>query len=398
MGKNKKKGGNKNVKSPVKPEDNVNKAIQGDTERSFTEKSKLETSVTTKKIESTSNDGTLRIEETSSSGFRKEESMMSNKTSYSKTITFKNGELISGTSPDTLIESKIKSGLKDDDFLKLMNSDNISDNSLIHISKKSSKNVRITKSSTKLCSKSGPSPSIYFKWNPTDLMKENLISFYNEIKVTETAQWTHFCPIGWNEGYMGLLDGHSKRIIMCLWNQIGENDVEVIRTSDSVQISKFQHEGSGLCASFEFNWDLNTKYSFLLNCSNDGPKTIYSGYFYDINTKNWINFASLKVTPKRNGFITGMYSYIEDYMCSGAPRAGCLGGTWFKSEKGTWAMADEVKINNTFTSNIPMSRAHIEEHEIAFSLGLGVNHIKENILRPSTTDRPDILLSVPPAL
>lgn len=396
MGKNKKRGNkNQNVKSPVKQDDaEKNKTIE--TGESSSTDPKLKTTVTETKIKTGSNEGVIQIEsgnmdllQTSNT----KSQIITTKKTYTKTVTMKNGEIVSESTPgsgDILKEIKMEN-LDKDALMSMMNSDG----GIMSISKSTSRNVCVTKTSTRSFTKIGPSPSVYFMWSSNE-NDGKLVSFYNEMKVTEGAQWTHFCPIGWSEGYMGLLDGHSKRIIMCLWNQVGDNDVEVLSTSDSVEISKFAHEGSGISASLAYDWKINTNYSFLLSANRGKPKTEYSGYFLDPDRNEWIKIGTFKVTPKRTGYISGMYSFIEDYMCSGASRAGLLGNAWFKRECGEWIRGDKVKINNTYTSNIPMSTAFTEKHKIGFSVGLGkTEHMKERVLYPSITEEPSILSSLP---
>ena len=70
-------------------------------------------------------------------------------------------------------------------------------------------------------------PSVHISWSApanSEVQREGITWFYNEITVTETATSTYYMTNGFDGGYMGIQDRYPKYVLFSVWEKTSKDD------------------------------------------------------------------------------------------------------------------------------------------------------------------------------
>jgi len=191
------------------------------------------------------------------------------------------------------------------------------------------------------------SASVHIWWstNSSQVYKEGISWFYNEIKVTETADNTFYMSNGFTGGYMGIQDRSPKWVIFSIWDKSNSPDdkVGVIAQGEGVTVERFGGEGTGGKSYLKYDWNVGQTYQLIVNVKPDtesSDKAIYTGWFRIPEQNIWRMLASFRVRPQAaSKSFEGTYSFLEDWVGNGKRRQGLWGSAWFKSDSSSWVQA-----------------------------------------------------------
>ncbi|XP_028419314.1 uncharacterized protein LOC114545228 [Dendronephthya gigantea] len=215
------------------------------------------------------------------------------------------------------------------------------------------------------------SPSVHISWSaPSN--PQGITWFYTEVKVTDTAPNTYYMTNGFYGGYMGIQDRTPKWVIFSIWDKTSTDDdpnaspddlVKLIAKGAGVTVTRFGGEGTGGKSYLEYNWSVGNTYQLMVNVrpSPEPDKAIFTGWFRIPELNIWRMLASFQVRPLETSMkLTGLYSFIEDWIGNGFRRQGEWGPTWIKTDTGSWVQATKgsgtttnqsAKNRNLFLSN-----------------------------------------------
>ena len=178
----------------------------------------------------------------------------------------------------------------------------------------------------------------------------NVDAFYCEVTGVETPLWTYFEACGWHRGYFGMQVNSptERRIIFSVWDSGNEgvdrskvatpDRVTLVAKGDGVFSGDFGNEGTGGHSHLVYNWKTGEKQRFLVTAKpTDATHTIYSGYWFQPEQKNWMLIASWKA-PKDGSYLRGLYSFCENFGGSNGElrRKALYGNQWFRTADGQW--------------------------------------------------------------
>jgi hypothetical protein len=176
--------------------------------------------------------------------------------------------------------------------------------------------------------------------------------FYNTLRVEQTADGTYFAVCGWDTGYFGiqqLADG-KKVILFSVWDPTSGDDpaavppekrVKLLDHDPAVRVGRFGNEGTGGQAFFDFDWDVDVSYRFMVIAQPDATdRTAYSGYFYVPQERAWKRLVTFSTLTTRDDSLRGYYSFVEDFkrdrVSATQPRRATFGNGWVRSADGVW--------------------------------------------------------------
>ena len=259
-------------------------------------------------------------------------------------------------------------------------------------------------------------PSVHL-WYATP--KDAKVSwFYNEVTARDTPLWSYYMACGFTRGYFGIQVNSptERRIIFSVWNAGDEpTDPNKVPLDDRVQLrgkgpgvftDSFGHEGTGGHSHLVYPWKTGHTYRFLVSAQPDGTGTIYSGYFYFPERKQWGLIASFRA-PKDGGYLRDLYSFNEDF--NGANgyqrRLAEFGPQWIKTADGQWNELTTVHFTHTKDGvQERLDRAAGVVHDRFFLSNGGfvpVYNVKngDSFTRPAAGNRPpDIILPPLPSV
>jgi hypothetical protein len=176
------------------------------------------------------------------------------------------------------------------------------------------------------------------------------IAFYNEITVDQSAPGTYFSVCGWSGGYFGiqeLADGR-KLLIFSVWDS-SQNDpeavdegarVKLLHKDDAVRTGRFGGEGTGGQSFYDYDWQMGTRYQFLVTAKAEGKRTAYAGYFYVPEDKAWKHLVTFS-TITGGKVLGGYYSFVEDFKrdrtSATKVREAHFGNGWVQAGDGAWS-------------------------------------------------------------
>jgi hypothetical protein len=150
-------------------------------------------------------------------------------------------------------------------------------------------------------------------------------AFYCEITGLEDPIWTYYMACGWHRGYFGMQVNNptERRIIFSVWDSgneavdrnkvVEENRVKLIDKGEGVYAGDFGNEGTGGHSHLKYMWKTGQKQRFIVTAKpTDTAHTIYSGYYFHPDKKQWILISSWKA-PKEGGYLRGLYSFSENF-------------------------------------------------------------------------------------
>jgi len=175
-------------------------------------------------------------------------------------------------------------------------------------------------------------------------------SFYNECKVTESAEGTYFMVCGFHMGYFGTqeLANGKKVVLFSVWDPGSQNDpnatpdekkVKVLFNGDDVRVKRFGGEGTGGQSFFDFDWQKDETYRFLVRSKRVGDRTAFAGYFYLPKEKKWKHLVTFSTLTKHK-YLRGYYSFVEDFrrnrVSTTKTRTAEFSNGWVQDASGKW--------------------------------------------------------------
>ena len=149
--------------------------------------------------------------------------------------------------------------------------------------------------------------------------------FYNEATVSQSAPGSYFMVCGFSHGYFGMqeLGNSEKVIIFSVWVPGNQNDpnivaadkmVNIIWKADDVRTDRFGGEGTGAQSFFNYNWQINQTYKYLIKSYVNGNRTAYEAYFFINETNKWKHLATFETLSGTSENLQGLYSFVEDFL------------------------------------------------------------------------------------
>ena len=190
-----------------------------------------------------------------------------------------------------------------------------------------------------------PSVHLWYQYPP----KTQIAWFYNEVTVKTDPLWSYYMACGFARGYFGIQVNSptERRILFSVWNAGTEpTDPSKVPSQDQVQLlakgpnvvtGAFGNEGTGGHGYLVYPWKTGHTYRFLVSAQPEGAETVYSGYFYFPEKKQWGLIACYRA-PQDGGWLHGLYSFNEDFNpANGYQRRWAeFGPTWIKTAQGQW--------------------------------------------------------------
>lgn len=151
----------------------------------------------------------------------------------------------------------------------------------------------------------------------------DVTAFYNQVTPRSSAPGTFLMVCGWDAGYFGLqeLADGKKLVIFSVWdNAEGDNPeaveseqrVKLLHQHPDVRVGRFGGEGTGGQSFYDFDWQLDKTYHFLVTATPNASRSEYTGYMYDEASEGWLKLISFStITGGKRA--AGLYSFIEDF-------------------------------------------------------------------------------------
>lgn len=175
-------------------------------------------------------------------------------------------------------------------------------------------------------------------------------AFYCEVTALEDPVWTYYMACGWHRGYFGMQVNSltERRIIFSVWDsgneavdrdKVGEEDrVNLVEKGQDVYADSFGNEGTGGHSHLKYMWKTGQKQRFVVTAKpTDDTHTIYSGYYFHPDKKQWVLISSWKA-PKDGGYLRGLYSFSENFGGANGHllRKALYGNQWIRTAEGQW--------------------------------------------------------------
>jgi hypothetical protein len=237
-------------------------------------------------------------------------------------------------------------------------------------------------------------------------------AFYCEATALEDPIWTYYMACGWHRGYFGMQVNSSteRRIIFSVWDsgneavdrkKVGEEDrVKLMAKGEGVNAGDFGNEGTGGHSHLKYMWKTGRKQRFIVTAKpTDTTHTIYSGYYFHPDKKQWVLISSWKA-PKEGGYLRRLYSFSENFGGGNGHllRKALYGNQWIRTAEGQW-----IELTTAGFSHDPTGKADrldrfmgVENGQFFLSHGgfvPGFTEYDRKFTRPATGKEPsDIIL------
>ena len=175
--------------------------------------------------------------------------------------------------------------------------------------------------------------------------------FYNEVVATEDPVATYYMATGFARGYFGMQvnSATERRIIFSVWDAgaggnardrstvLADDQTQLMGKGDGVVAEVFGNEGTGGHSHLVYNWQTGSTQRFLVTAALDGTHTIYSGYWFHPDRKQWQLIASFRA-PKDGQGLRRLYSFSENFGGSTGHlvRKARFGPQWIRLASGEW--------------------------------------------------------------
>ncbi len=191
-------------------------------------------------------------------------------------------------------------------------------------------------------------------------------AFYCEMTGLEDPIWTYYMACGWHRGYFGMQVNSptERRIIFSVWdsgNEAVDRDkvatddrVTLVAKGEDVYTGDFGNEGTGGHSHLKYMWKTGQKQRFLVTAQpTDDTHTIYSGYYFRPDTKQWMLISSWKA-PKEGGYLRRLYSFSENFGGANGHllRKALYGNQWIRTAEGKW-----IELTTATFSHDPTGKA-----------------------------------------
>jgi hypothetical protein len=174
-------------------------------------------------------------------------------------------------------------------------------------------------------------------------------AFYSEITVETDPLWSYYMACGFHRGYFGIQVNSptERRVIFSIWDSgkegidrskvAKEDQVTLLDQGDGVIAHGFGNEGTGGHSHLVHNWKTGDTHRFLVTAQPVGKNTIFAGYFYFAEKKEWGLIAKFRA-PKDGGYMRGLYSFNENFVGRNGNllRRAAFGNQWIATTDGKW--------------------------------------------------------------
>lgn len=183
--------------------------------------------------------------------------------------------------------------------------------------------------------------------------------FYNELTVPEGDDpiGSYYMANGFGEGYFGMQRNSSteRKILFSVWSPFETDDpttipeaqkIRLLKKGKGVHIGEFGNEGSGGQSYLVYPWKPGTVYKFLNSVEPDGKgNTIYTAYFMDSNTGQWLLIASF-LRPQTDTWYQHAHSFLEIFEPANGnvSRKLYLNNQWACDTKGRWIALSKARL------------------------------------------------------
>ncbi|MEO5914571.1 MAG: DUF3472 domain-containing protein [Luteolibacter sp.] len=240
----------------------------------------------------------------------------------------------------------------------------------------------------------------------------NVAMFYNEVQAVEDPVATYYMACGFSRGYFGMQVNSTteRRIIFSVWDAgdgqdakdrstvADENHTQLIAKGPGVDAGVFGNEGTGGHSHLVYPWKTGSTQRFLLTAKPDGTHTIYTGYWFHPEKKEWMLMASFRA-PKDGKYLRGLYSFSENFNGNNGQlqRKALYGPQWVADEKGKWTELRKATFSHDGTGKSDRLDRFmgVEKGKFFLSQGgfvEGFSKFGDPFERPATTAPKDIKL------
>ncbi len=187
---------------------------------------------------------------------------------------------------------------------------------------------------------------LFYPW-PKDT---KIDAFYSEVTALESPVATYYMATGWDRGYFGMQvnSATERRIIFSVWdggseasdrNKVADaNRTTLLVKGEGVTAGDFGHEGTGGHSHLTYPWKTGETQRFIVTAKPaDETHTIYSGYWFHPENKQWMLISSWKA-PQTGGWLKGLYSFSENFNGNNGQlrRKALYGNQWLRTDDGKW--------------------------------------------------------------
>jgi len=188
--------------------------------------------------------------------------------------------------------------------------------------------------------------------------------FYNEVVAVEDPVTTYYMATGFARGYFGMQVNSptERRIIFSVWDAgdgttakdrstvARDDQVQLVAKGEGVVADVFGNEGTGGHSHLVYDWKTGSTQRFYVTAQLDGTGTIYSGWWFHPERRQWQLIASFRA-PKDGKGLRRLYSFSEDF--GGATghlvRKARYGPQWITLADGSWRELTEATFTHDAT-------------------------------------------------
>ena len=159
-----------------------------------------------------------------------------------------------------------------------------------------------------------------------------------DMQVEETALYTYYAGLVWNNGYMGLQrggNGFFKHVHFSVWDPSGGGVADLVWADRGVVTQRFGGEGTGWKAMWPFNWEENTTYRLCVALTHKLLDRLYRVLLRP-NRRDLEAHCHFPSEGCSHAFSYAA-SFVEDFGNTLASRRSCLfGNAWLRTFQRQW--------------------------------------------------------------
>lgn len=181
--------------------------------------------------------------------------------------------------------------------------------------------------------------------------KPEVAVFYNEVTAVEDPEHPFYMACGFSRGYLGMQVNSptERRIIFSVWDSGSgksaqdrssvsqEHQTQLLAKGEGVEAGVFGNEGTGGHSHLTYSWKTGEPQKFALTAKPAGDDTVYSGFYFHPDKKQWMLIASFQA-PHDGGWARGLHSFCENFSGDTGflQRKALYGPQWIRDSKGNW--------------------------------------------------------------